>query len=372
MLSKKIEEIVKNIKPLNKILLEQTQERLNNLTKPLGSLGQLEDIAKQLVAIIGKDKQVLKNKTIFTLAGDHGVAEEGISAYPKEVTQQMVYNFINGSAGVNVLARHVGARVVVVDMGIEGSIQDIHLRMLRGCGGQAVHRIQQGIFKNRKIGFGTRNFTKGPAMTEEEAIKSIEAGIEIVEEEIKNGGIELIGTGDMGIGNTTPSAAIASVVCNVEPETVTGRGTGINDKVLQNKIDVIKRGIEKNKPDSNNGIDILSKLGGYEIGGLAGIMIAGASHRIPVVIDGFISGAAALVADKISPLAKQYWIAAHCSTEPGHKIMLEYLNLRPLLNLNMRLGEGTGSALAMNLIDASLKILNEMATFDSAGVSKKE
>ncbi|HAM38419.1 MAG TPA: nicotinate-nucleotide--dimethylbenzimidazole phosphoribosyltransferase [Elusimicrobia bacterium] len=355
MLSKKIEEIVKNIKPLNKILLEQTQERLNNLTKPLGSLGQLEDIAKQLVAIIGKDKQVLKNKTIFTLAGDHGVAEEGISAYPKEVTQQMVYNFINGGAGVNVLARHVGARVVVVDMGVGEKLQ-----------------VKSEKLKVKKVAYGTRNFTKGPAMTEEEAIKSIEAGIEIVEEEIKNSGIELIGTGDMGIGNTTPSAAIASVVCNVEPETVTGRGTGINDKVLQNKIDVIKRGIEKNKPDSNNGIDILSKLGGYEIGGLAGIMIAGASHRIPVVIDGFISGAAALVADKISPLAKQYWIAAHCSTEPGHKIMLEYLNLRPLLNLNMRLGEGTGSALAMNLIDASLKILNEMATFDSAGVSKKE
>jgi|SRR3989339_100261 len=355
MLSKKIEEIVKNIKPLNKILLEQTQERLNNLTKPLGSLGQLEDIAKQLVAIIGKDKQVLKNKTIFTLAGDHGVAEEGISAYPKEVTQQMVYNFINGGAGVNVLARHVGARVVVVDMGVGEKLQ-----------------VKSEKLKVKKVAYGTRNFTKGPAMTEEEAIKSIEAGIEIVEEEIKNSGIELIGTGDMGIGNTTPSAAIASVVCNVEPETVTGRGTGINDKVLQNKIDVIKRGIEKNKPDSNNGIDILSKLGGYEIGGLAGIMIAGASHRIPVVIDGFISGAAALVADKISPLAKQYWIAAHCSTEPGHKIMLEYLNLRPLLNLGMRLGEGTGSALAMNLIDASLKILNEMATFDSAGVSKKE
>ena len=355
MLSKKIEEIVKNIKPLNKILLEQTQERLNNLTKPLGSLGQLEDIAKQLVAIIGKDKQVLKNKTIFTLAGDHGVAEEGISAYPKEVTQQMVYNFINGGAGVNVLARHVGARVVVVDMGVGEKLQ-----------------VKSEKLKVKKVAYGTRNFTKGPAMTEEEAIKSIEAGIEIVEEEIKNSGIELIGTGDMGIGNTTPSAAIASVVCNVEPETVTGTGTGINDKVLQNKIDVIKRGIEKNKPDSNNGIDILSKLGGYEIGGLAGIMIAGASHRIPVVIDGFISGAAALVADKISPLAKQYWIAAHCSTEPGHKIMLEYLNLRPLLNLNMRLGEGTGSALAMNLIDASLKILNEMATFDSAGVSKKE
>ena len=355
MLSKKIEEIVKNIKPLNKILLEQTQERLNNLTKPLGSLGQLEDIAKQLVAIIGKDKQVLKTKTIFTLAGDHDVAEEGISAYPKEVTQQMVYNFINGGAGVNVLARHVGARVVVVDMGVGEKLQ-----------------VKSEKLKVKKVAYGTRNFTKGPAMTEEEAIKSIEAGIEIVEEEIKNSGIELIGTGDMGIGNTTPSAAIASVVCNVEPETVTGRGTGINDKVLQNKIDVIKRGIEKNKPDSNNGIDILSKLGGYEIGGLAGIMIAGASHRIPVVIDGFISGAAALVADKISPLAKQYWIAAHCSTEPGHKIMLEYLNLRPLLNLNMRLGEGTGSALAMNLIDASLKILNEMATFDSAGVSKKE
>src|SRR3989339_1847375 len=355
MLSKKIEEIVKNIKPLNKILLEQTQERLDSLTKPLGSLGQLEDVAKQIVAIIGKDKPSLKNKTIFTLAGDHGVVEEGVSAYPKEVTPQMVYNFINGGAGVNVLARHVGAKVVVVDMGVGEELQ-----------------VKSEKLKVKKIGFGTKNFTKGPAMTREEAIKSIEIGIELVEEEVKNGGIDLIGTGDMGIGNTTPSAAIASVICNIEPEKVTGRGTGIDDKALQNKIDVIKRGIEKNKPDFNDGIDILSKIGGYEIGGLAGIMIAGASYKIPVVIDGFISGAAALIADKISPLAKQYWIAAHSSKEPGHRIMLEYLNLKPLLNLGMRLGEGTGSALAMNLIDVSLKILDEMATFESAGVSTKQ
>ncbi|MEW6557753.1 MAG: nicotinate-nucleotide--dimethylbenzimidazole phosphoribosyltransferase [Elusimicrobiota bacterium] len=356
MQSKKIEDVVKRIKPFDKKIFETTQKRLDNLTKPLGSLGRLEDLAKQIVAITGEEKPELNKKVIFTLAGDHGVVEEGVSCYPKEVTPQMVYNFLNGGAGINVLARQVGAKVIVVDIGVASKLQITNFKFQN--------------FRDKKINYGTKNFAKGPAMTQEEAIKSIETGIELVEDELSNG-LDIIGTGDMGIGNTTPSSAIASVVCNVAVEKVTGRGTGIDDKALKNKIAVIKKGIELNKPDAKNGIDVLSKIGGYEIGGLAGIMLAGACYRIPVVIDGFISGAAALIADKISPTAKQYWLSAHCSQEPGHKIILEHLGLKPILNLDMRLGEGTGSALAMFIIDASIKILTEMATFESAGVSTK-
>lgn len=370
MISKKIEETIKRIKPLDKKIFEQTQKRLDNLTKPPGSLGRLEELAKQVVAITGKEKPELNNKVIFTLAGDHGVVEEGVSCYPKEVTPQMVYNFLRGGAGINVLARHIGAKVVVVNMGVAEEIKN------------QISNIK--YFKNKKIGFGTKNFTKGPAMTEGEAVKSIEAGIELVEEELSNGldpallgkafkksGVDIIGTGDMGIGNTTPSAAITSVICGVDVEKVTGRGTGIDDKMLKNKISAIKNGIATNKPDRKNGIDVLSKIGGYEIGGLAGIILAGASHKIPVVIDGFISGAAALLSYTLQPAVAEYMIASHCSVEQGHNVILKYLGLKPVLDLNLRLGEGTGAALGINIVDASCKILTQMATFENAGVSKK-
>ncbi|MBI5574677.1 MAG: nicotinate-nucleotide--dimethylbenzimidazole phosphoribosyltransferase [Elusimicrobia bacterium] len=353
MISKKIEEAVKRIKPLDEKLLEQTQKRLDNLTKPLGSLGRLEELAKQVVAITGKEKPELKKKVIFTLAGDHGVVEEGVSCYPKEVTPQMVYNFLRGGAGINVLARHVGAKVVVADIGVAEKID-----------------VTNPEFKDKKINFGTKNFTKGPAMTEDKAVKSIEAGIELVEEELKNG-IDIIGTGDMGIANTTPSSAITSVICGVDVEKVTGRGTGIDDKMLKNKIASIKKAIALNKPDKKDGIDILSKIGGFEIGGLTGIILAGASHKIPVVIDGFISGAAALLAYTFQPTVVEYLIASHCSVEQGHKIILKHLGLKPVLDLNLRLGEGTGAALGINIVVAGCKILAEMATFENAGVSKK-
>jgi nicotinate-nucleotide--dimethylbenzimidazole phosphoribosyltransferase len=207
-------------------------------------------------------------------------------------------------------------------------------------------------------------------MTEDEAVKSIEAGIELVEEELSNG-IDIIGTGDMGIANTTPSSAITSVICGVDVEKVTGRGTGIDDKMLKNKIAAIKKAIALNKPDKKDGIDILSKIGGFEIGGLAGVILAGASHKIPVVIDGFISGAAALLAYTLQPTVAEYLIASHCSVEQGHNVILKYLRLKPVLDLNLRLGEGTGAALGINIVDAGCKILTEMATFENAGVSKK-
>ena len=358
MISRKIDEAVGKVEPFNQQLLKQTQKRLDNLTTPLGSLGRLEELAKQVVAITGKEKPELLKRVIFTLAGDHGVVEEGVSCYPKEVTPQMVYNFLRGGAGINVLAMHIGAKVVVVDVGVGSDIN-----VVRGF-------ILANKFVNKKINYGTKNFTKGFAMTKEEAVRSIEAGIELVEEELPNG-LDIIGTGDMGIGNTTSSSAITSVICQVDAEKVTGRGTGIDDKMLENKIAAIIKAITLNKPNMNDAIDVLSKVGGFEIGGLAGVILAGAANKIPIVIDGFISGAAALLACLIQPEIKNYLIASHCSVEQGHKIILNHLGLKPILDLNLRLGEGTGAALAINIVDASCKILTEMATFGSAGVSEK-
>ncbi len=304
-----------------------------------------------MVEITGNDVPPVKNKVVFTMAGDHGVAKEGVSAFPQEVTLQMVYNFIHGGAGINVLARHVGARVVVVDMGVAEKL-----------------KIKSEKLKVRKINFGTKSMAKGPAMTKAEAVKSIEAGIEVFEEELP-GGIDMIGTGDMGIGNTTASSAIASVFTGHSVEDVTGRGTGINEDTLKNKIEVIKKVIEINEPDPKDPIDVLSKVGGFEIGGLVGVILAGASGRIPIVIDGFISGAAALIAYHLEPKVKDYLIAAHCSVEKGHKIILDYMGLKPVLDLELRLGEGTGAVLGMSIIEAGIKILTEMATFQSASVS---
>lgn len=349
----KIKETLKNIAAIDRRLIDLTQERLDNLTKPLGSLGRLEELAKLIVGITGKENPELKNKVIFTLASDHGITEEGVSAYPKEVTAQMVYNFLRGGAGINVLAKHVGARVVVVDIGV--------------CSDLKPH--PQLVIK--KVNYGTKNMAKEPAMTKLEAIKAIEAGIEIFEDEFKNG-IDIIGTGEMGIGNTTPSSAITAVFTKRPVKDVTGIGTGITEKGLNNKIDAIKKALELNKPDPKDAIDVLSKVGGFEIGGLAGIILAAASRKIPVVIDGFISGAAALIAYHIEPKVKEYMIASHCSVEKGHKIILEHIGLKPLLDLNLRLGEGTGAALGINMAEAAIKVLTQMASFKQAGVSEKK
>lgn len=344
--------VVKNIHGLDNALMATAQGRLDNLTKPLGSLGRLEELAKALVGMTGKEYPQINSKVIFTLAGDHGVTDEGVSAYPKAVTAQMVYNFIRGGAGINVLSRHVGARVVVVDMGVAEDLNPDRALIIK------------------KIGYGTKNMVKGAAMSREEAIKAIEAGIEIFESEFKNG-IDIIGTGEMGIGNTTPSSAITAVFTRRAVEEITGKGAGIDDKVLLHKIDIIKRAIEINRPDPDDAIDVLAKVGGFEIAGLAGIILAASSNRVPVIIDGFISGAASLVAYKIEPKVKDYMIASHCSVERGHKVILEYLGLRPILDLDLRLGEGTGAALAMCIVEAAAKILAQMATFESANVSKK-
>ena len=347
----KLQDVIKKIQPVDTSRTNAIQARLDNLTKPQGSLGRLEELAKKYCLITGKDKPRIENKIIFTFAGDHGVTEEGVSAFPKKVTPQMVFNFIRGGAAVNVLAKHVGARVIVVDMGVDHDFDPA-----------------EGL-EIRKIGRGTRNMTKGPAMTRDEAERAVLAGIELVEK--YRDGLDLLGTGDMGIGNTTPSSAIVSVITGTDPEKVTGRGTGIDDEALRNKVSIIKRAIAANKPDRSDALDVLAKVGGYEIAGIAGLMLGAALYKIPVVVDGFISTAGALIAAELNPLVKGYIIAAHQSVEIGHRKMLEHLEQVPLLDLNLRLGEGTGAALGMSLVEAGVRILTEMATFADAGVAEK-
>ncbi|MCX5697832.1 MAG: nicotinate-nucleotide--dimethylbenzimidazole phosphoribosyltransferase [Candidatus Omnitrophica bacterium] len=371
----KIKETVNNITSLDNILMQAAQRRLDNLTKPLGSLGRLEELAKLIVGITGQESPVLKNKVIFTLAADHGVTEEGVSFYPKEVTAQMVYNFLSGGAAINVLARHVGARVIVVDMGVASTVIarsecDEAIPKKHDCFAPSGLAMTNS-FKNKKIALGTKNMARGAAMSREEAVKSIEAGIDILEEEFSRG-VDIIGTGEMGIGNTTAASAITAVFTKKLVDNLTGRGAGLDNQGLQNKIEIIKKVLKVNNPNPNDPIDVLAKVGGFEIGGLAGIILAAASRKIPVVIDGFISGAAALIAYHIEPKSKDYMIAAHCSVERGHRIILEHIGLKPLLDLNMRLGEGTGGCLGINLAEASVNILTQMATFKSAGVSERK
>jgi nicotinate-nucleotide--dimethylbenzimidazole phosphoribosyltransferase len=329
------------------------QRRQDNLTKPHGSLGRLEELSIQIAGIRGEAIPKLEDKAIITMAADHGVVAEGVSLYPQEVTRQMVLNFLQDGAAINVLANHVGARVIVVDMGVIGGFQ-----------------AMPGLLC-KMIDFGTKNMAKGPAMTHQQAMDALKAGIELVEAEAKRG-LDIIGTGDMGLGNTTASSAILAAISGEPVKKVTGRGTGIDNKQLAHKVKVIETALSINKPNPKDPIDVLAKVGGFEIGGLAGVILAGAAQRIPVVIDGFISGAAALIATGLSPQVKDYLIAAHVSAESGHKFLLDFLGLKPLLNLNMRLGEGTGAALGIFLAEAAVNILAQMATFAEAGVSEAE
>jgi len=348
-----LDTIIKKVQPLDTAAMDMARQRQDQLTKPRGSLGKLEELSVQIAGIRGHPLPQLEKKAIITMAADHGVTARGVSLYPQEVTRQMVLNFVAGGAAINVLSRMVGARVVIVDMGV--------------CGGLPA---SLGII-SKKIASGTRDMCSGPAMTRTQAVNSLQAGIEIIENEKKNG-LDILGTGDMGIGNTTSASAITAVMTCKPPSIVTGRGTGINDEQLAHKIQAIELALDINKPDPSDAIDVLSKVGGFEIGGLAGAMIAGAAHRIPVVIDGFISGSAALIAAGICPQIKDYLIASHLSVEKGHVACLEYLGLAPVLDLNMRLGEGTGAALGIFLAEASVNLLRQMATFSEASVSDIE
>jgi nicotinate-nucleotide--dimethylbenzimidazole phosphoribosyltransferase len=356
-----LKEICSNITSVDSKFAEQAQKRLDSLTKPQGSLGRLEEFAKQVVSITEAPMPMLDKKVVFTFAGDHGVADEGVSAFPKEVTPQMVLNFIAGGAGINVLARHAGAEIVVVDIGVDYDFSDIPTLTKGGEG---------GFFISLKIVSGTRNMRKEPAMTRDEALKCINVGIELANEYAKKG-YKIFGTGDMGIANTTPSSAIAAVLTGKSVEEITGRGTGINDDTWKHKVQVIKDAIALNKPDLSDAVDVLAKVGGAEIGGITGLIIGAAANKVPVVVDGFISTAGALIAYTIEPKTRDYMFSAHMSQEAGHKAMLEKIGLRPILDLDLRLGEGTGAALAMFVIEAGLKIYKEMATFGEAGVSEK-
>ena len=347
------QDIIARIRPLDGAAMEAARARQNRLTKPAGSLGRLEDLSIQVAGITGQPRPRIIHKAVITCAGDHGVVAEGVSAFPQEVTPQMVANILAGGAAVSVLARQMGARLAVVDVGV------------------AVALPPHPNLYPFKVAYGTSNLAQGPAMTREQAIRSIEVGIAALECEL-SAGLDLVATGEMGIGNTTPATAIAAVLTGLPVSELVGRGAGVDDAGLARKIRAIEQGLRVNQPDPTDALDVLGKVGGLEIGAIAGIVLGAAAHRIPVVVDGFISTAGALIAAGLCPQVKDYIIASHTSVEPGHRAMWDCLGCEPLLDLHMRLGEGTGAVLAMNLVEAACRILDEMATFESASVSGKE
>jgi nicotinate-nucleotide--dimethylbenzimidazole phosphoribosyltransferase len=346
-----VRETIASIPALNPAWHERATRRLNSLTKPLGSLGRLEEIAARLVVMREEEFPDCSNKVVFTLAADHGVTHEGVSAYPKEVTRQMVLNFLSGGAAINVLCRQFGIEVVIVDIGVDADIDGL-----------------DGLLP-MKVRRGTNNMAAGPAMTRTDAYRALQVGIALSRRAHQDGK-KLVGTGEMGIGNTTAASAVATILCGKPIAEVTGKGTGLGEAALGRKIDIIDRALRLNRPNPADPIDVLSKVGGLEIAGLAGLALGAAAQRIPVVMDGFISTAAAAIATAIEPRLKGFLFASHRSTEPGHDALLKFIGLEPFLRLDMRLGEGTGAALAMPVIEASARLLKEMATFSSAGVSE--
>ncbi len=353
-----LQQIIDGIHPVNAQAISQARERTARLVMPPRALGRLHEIGERLCGMQGTLKPKIGRKAVLVMAGDHGVVAEGISAFPQEVTGAMIRTFLAGGAGINAIARHVGAEVWVADMGV---IPDLDAASLKNGNRLLV----------RKIGRGTRNLARGPAMAPEAALKAVLTGFELASSLIKKG-VDLLGTGDMGIGNTTPSAAIGAVLTGKSIEDMVGRGTGIDDQGLSRKREAIRRGIDVNRPDPRDGLDVLAKVGGFEIGGIAGIVLACAHHRKPVVVDGFISTAGALIAHSLCPAAADYMFAGHCSEEPGHRRMLDHLKLAPILNLGMRLGEGTGGALAMSVIEAAVRVMTEVMTFEEAGVPDQQ
>lgn len=337
-----------NIQDLDRKIINEVKEYQNRLTKPQGSLGVLEDISIQLAGITSRKCPDLGRKAVVVMAADHGVVVEGVSAFPSEVTSQMVRNFIQGGAAINVLSRHIGVDVLVVDVGVAADID--YPQVL-----------------SYKIRSGTVNMAQGPAMTRAEAIKALEVGIKVANDLVSNG-YQILATGEMGIGNTTASSALVAAFLKVPAVEVTGKGTGINTEAVKYKAEVIDRAIAINQPDPNDPLDVLAKVGGLEIAAMAGLILGAAVNRVPVVLDGFISSAAALVAVKLVPYSLGYMIASHCSAEVAHRKLLQYIGLKPVLELEMRLGEGTGAVLAFPIIEAAVKIVKEMATFEVAGV----
>ncbi len=350
--------ILKEITPVDRGWIGKAKDRTSRLVMPHRALGRLHEISERVCGITETLEPSVSKKTVLIMAGDHGVVENGVSAFPQDVTGAMVKTFLGGGAGINAIARQAGADVLVVDMGIIPEIDPDSMD-----GGER--------FLVRKVANGTTNFTKGPAMTHEEAEQSVTTGFQVTSSLFEKG-VDIIGTGDMGIGNTTPSAAIGAVITGISLERMVGRGTGVDNQSLAVKRDIVKRGIEFNQPDRNNGIDVLAKIGGFEIGGIAGSILAGAYHKRPVVIDGFISTAGALIAHMLCPAIDDYIFAGHCSEEQGHRAMLDFLCMEPILDIGLRLGEGTGGALALNIIESAVTVFKEVLTFDEAGVPGKE
>lgn len=347
-----IQKTLDQILPIDPSDQDKAQKRLDSLTKPPRSLGRLEELARRYAAIKGIDAPPLPQKCVFIFAADHGIARAGVSAYPPEVTAQMVHNFLQGGAAINVLAKHVDAEIVVVDIGVNFNFQN--------CPG----------LTHKKIASGTKNMAEGPSMTRQQVEEALKTGIALAQDAAARG-IDVIASGDMGIGNTTPAAAIMSIYGNKTPRQVAGKGTGIDAVTLEKKIHLIEQAIEVNHPNAKDPIDVLAKLGGFEIAGIAGLILGAASKRTPVIIDGLISGAGAVIAYKLNPTVKDYIFTSHQSLEPGHEILFQLLDQPPLFDFGMRLGEGTGAVLAMSILDAAVKIYSQMATFEEAGVSSK-
>ena len=348
-----LDNIVADIKSIDDSSMEAARQRQQRLTKPPGSLGRLEELSVQAAGALGSGRPAIRRQALIVVAADHGVVAEGVSGYPQEVTAQMVMNFFAGGAAINVMARMASVDLMIVDAGVATPLPaHPELRVVA-------------------IGRSTRNMARGPAMSREQAERCIRPGVALAHEAAE-AGADLIGTGDMGIGNTTAAAAITATITGMSARDVTGRGTGRNDEQLERKIAVVERALATNRPDAADGLDVLSKVGGFEIGVLVGVILGAAQAGRIVVLDGFISGAAALIAHSICPTVRDYLVAAHLSAETGHRAALSHLALRPLLDLGMRLGEGTGPVLAMGLIESAVACLSEMATFDEAGVSDSE
>lgn len=348
-----LEQTLEKILPIDHRLAQRVQSRLDHLTKPQGSLGRLEELALHCALITGQERPMVDSKVLFVFCADHGVSAEGVSAYPKAVTTQMVQNFLHGGAAITVLARQLGIAVKVVDVGVDSDFAP-HL---------------PGLIQ-RKIRHGTANFARGPAMTRAEALQAIETGITVTEEAVRDGA-QLLGVGEMGIGNTTAAAAVLAAFSGIPPEELTGAGTGIDSATRHKKIATVRQGLSGNRPDPSDPIGVLAGVGGLEITSITGVCLAGAALHVPVMIDGFIATAGAWAACALHPAVKDHLLFAHLSAEQGHHRVLEALHVKPLLDLGMRLGEGTGAALGMGLVESAVRLLNEMATFDEAGVSEK-
>jgi nicotinate-nucleotide--dimethylbenzimidazole phosphoribosyltransferase len=343
------------ITPTDTTMRQSARLHLDQLAIPHWALGQLMCLAEDLAAITGSMQPCVTRKSIAVMAGDHGIVAAGVSKFPQAVTLEMVRNFANEKASINALSRQVGAKVTVVDVGVAGDLSEL---------------VESGKIISKKVAMGTANFAEGPAMSRAQAIQSIEVGIEVAE--LLADSTDMFGTGDMGIGNTSPSSAIIATLCNRSVADVTGRGTGLDDVALEAKVATLEKALALNQPNSKDGLDVLSKVGGFEIGAIAGLILGAAAQKKPVVIDGIISTAGALIAYSLSPACREYMIAGHRSVEQGHSIALDFLNKKALLDLELRLGEGTGGAIAMNLVEAAVAVLTEVATFEEAAVSQAE